>query len=129
MAPEKYGGTEFYPYRISKDIVGAGHNVTIMDVKESKADPDIEYIDGIKFVRLHIKRAGIPSRSFIISYIKRRIDTALFALKATRYIGKADFDIIHIYGTLIGLILTFLNRRLRGKIVYYCNSRSGKDYT
>ena len=122
IPPEKYGGTEFYPYRISKDIVRAGYDVTILDVKESKADPNVEYIDGIKFVRLHIKRAGIPSHSFIVGYIKRRIDTALFALKVSGYIKKGDFDIIHIYGTLIGLILTFLNGGLRGKMVYYCNS-------
>lgn len=122
IPPQKYGGTEFYLYRISKDIVGAGHNVTILDIKESKAGPDIESIDGIKFVRLHTKRLSAPSRSFIVGYIKARIDTALFALKVSRYMKKSDFDIIHLYGTLIGLIFTFLNRKLRGKMVYYCNS-------
>ena len=118
IPPGKYGGVELYIYCISKHMVSAGHNVTVVDIKESKADPDIEYIDGIKFVRLHTKTAGIPSRSFIVGYIMSRINTALFALKANSYIKKGDFDIIHLHSTLIGLILTSLNRKLRGKTAY-----------
>jgi len=120
--PPQYGGVELYIYCISKHMVRAGHNVTILDIKESTADPDIEYIDGIKFVRLHTKTAGIPSRSFIVGYIMSRIKTALFALKVNSYIKRGDFDIIHLHSTLIGLILTFLNRRLRGKMVYTVHS-------
>jgi len=122
IPPQKYGGVELYIYCISRHMVKAGHNVTIIDIKESKADPDIEYIDGIKFVRLHTGRAGIPSRSFIVSYIMSRINTALFALKVSSYIKKGDFDIIHLHTTLIGLIMTFLNRRLRGKMIYTVHS-------
>lgn len=122
IPPEKYGGTEFLVYRVSKHMVRAGHSVTILDIKESKADPEIEYIDGVKFVRLHTRKAGSTPRSFIITYLLPRINTTLFALKVNRYIKKDDFDIMHIYGTLIGFILTFLSRKLRGKMVYYCNS-------
>ena len=122
IPPDKYGGLELYVYCIAKHMARAGHNVTVADVKESKTDPDIEYIDGIKFVRLHIRKAAIASRSFIITFTSTRINTALFALKVSKYIKKADFDIIHVYGTLIGLILTYLNRKLRGKMIYYCHS-------
>ena len=122
IPPEKYGGTEFLAYRESKDMVRTGHNVTTVDIKESKADPNIEYIDGIKFVRLHTKKAGITFRSFLMSFISTRINIALFAFRVSHYIKKNDFDIIQIYGNLIGLILTFSNRKLRGKMVYYCNN-------
>ena len=122
IPPEKYGGTEFLAYRESKHMARAGHNVTVVDIKESKADPNIEYIDGIKFVRLHTKKAGITFRSFLMSFISTRINIALFALRVSSYIKKGDFDIIQIYGNLVGLILTFLNRKLRGKMVYYCNN-------
>ena len=124
IPPQKYGGVELYIHCLSKHMVGAGHNVTILDIKESMADPDIEYIDGIKFVRLHTKRASISTRSFIGSYIMSRINTALFTLKANSYIKKGDFDIIHLHSTLIGLILAFLNRKLRGKMVYTVHSPS-----
>lgn len=122
IPPEKYGGTEFLAYRESKHMVRTGHNVTIVDIKESKADPNIEYIDGIKFVRLHTKKAGITFHSFLMGFISTRINIALFALRVSSYIKKDDFDIIQIYGNLIGLILTFLNRKLRRKMVYYCNN-------
>jgi len=122
IPPQKYGGVELYIYRISRHIVNAGHSVTILDMKESTVDPDIENIDGIKFVRLHTKRASIPSRSFIVGYIVRAINTMLFALKVNSYIKKNDFDIIHLHRTLIGMILTFLNRRLRGRMVYTVHS-------
>ena len=122
IPPEKYGGTEFLAYRESKHMARAGHNVTVVDIKESKADPNIEYIDGIKFVRLHTKKAGITFRSFLTSFISTRINIALFALRVSSYIKKSDFDIIQIYGNLVGLILTFRNRKQRGKMVYYCNN-------
>jgi len=122
IPPQKYGGVELYIYRISRHIVNAGHSVTILDMKESTVDPDIENIDGIKFVRLHTKRVRIPSRSFIVGYIVRAINTMLFALKVNSYIKKNDFDIIHLHRTLIGMILTFLNRRLRGRMVYTVHS-------
>ena len=36
IPPAKYGGTEFLVYRVSKHMVGAGHSVTILDIKESE---------------------------------------------------------------------------------------------
>ena len=122
IPPEKYGGTEFLVYRVSKHIAGEGHNITIADIKESKADPDIEYIDGIKFVRLHTRKSGITFHNLMTSFISTRINTVFFALRVMSYIRKSGFDVIQIYGNLIGLILIFLNRKLRGKIVYYCNN-------
>jgi glycosyltransferase involved in cell wall biosynthesis len=124
MPPDRYGGVELYIYHVARHMVRAGHDVTILDIKESDADPDTEYIDGIKFIRLSTKKVNISSRSFIVGYVRSRINTALFALKANRYVKKGDFDIIHLHSTLIGLVLIFLNRRLRGRMVHTVHSPS-----
>lgn len=124
IPPKKYGGIELYIYRISKHMVRAGQSVTVADIKESNIDPDIEYIDGIKFVRLHTKTTVISSHSFIVRYILSKINTVFFAFKVSSYIKKGDFDIIHLHGTLIGLILTFLNRKVRERMVYTVHSPS-----
>ena len=122
VPPVKYGGTEFLVYRVSKHIAGAGGDITIADIKESKTDPDTESIDGIRFVRLYTKKSGISVHNVIINFIITRINTVFFALRVFRYIRKNDFEIIQIYGNLIGLILVFLNRKLGKKMVYYCNN-------
>jgi D-inositol-3-phosphate glycosyltransferase len=124
MPPDRYGGVELYIYHVSRHMVTAGHDVTILDIKESDADPDTEYIDGIKFIRLATKKVNISSRSYILGYIRSRLNTALFALKANRYIRKGDFDIIHLHSTLIGLIFVFLNGRLRTRMVHTVHSPS-----
>jgi D-inositol-3-phosphate glycosyltransferase len=124
MPPDRYGGVELYIYHVSRHMVRAGHDVTILDIKESAADPDTEYIDGIRFIRLATKKVNISSRNYIVGYIRSRLNTALFALKANRYIKKGDFDIIHLHSTLIGLVLIFLNRRLRRRMVHTVHSPS-----
>jgi glycosyltransferase involved in cell wall biosynthesis len=103
-------------------MVKAGHNVAVADIKESKSDSDIEYIDGIEFVRLHTQKTILSSRNFIMSYFKRRINTFFFTLKVNGYIRKGHFDIIHLHATLISFILVLLNRKLRGKMVYTVHS-------
>jgi glycosyltransferase involved in cell wall biosynthesis len=122
IPPQKYGAIELYIYCLSKHMVRAGHNVTVLDVKESKSDPDIEYIDGIKFIRLHAKKTILSSRNFIIGYVKRRINTLFFTLKVGIYIKKGHVDIIHLHAILISFILVFLNRKLRRKMVYTVHS-------
>jgi len=122
IPPQKYGAIELYIYCLSKHMVRAGHNVTVVDIKESKADPDIEYMDGIKFVRLHTKKTILSSRNFIIGYVKRRINTLFFTLKVSSYSKKGHFDIIHLHAILISFILVFLNRKLRRKMVYTVHS-------
>jgi len=119
IPPQKYGGIESHVFYTSKHMVRLGHRVTVLDIKEAKSDPDIEYIDGAKYVRLHTKKSGVGHQSFIISYLSNRMNAALFALKANRYIRKDDFDVIHLHATtVIGLILTSLNRKLRKRTVY-----------
>jgi starch synthase len=122
MPPLGYGGVELVIYSTSKHMVRAGHEVTIFDIKESEVDPDAEYTDGIKFVRLHTRKKGTPFRNFVMSYISTRIDALVFALKVNKYIRRNNFDTIHLHATLIGLILTFLNRRLRRRMVFTVHS-------
>ena len=119
IPPQKYGGIESHIFYTSKHMVRLGHSVTVIDIKETKSDPDIEYIDSVRYVRLHTRKSGFTSDNFIISYISHRINAALFALRVSAYLKKNSFDIIHLHATtVIGLILTSLNRKMRQKTVY-----------
>ena len=70
IPPQTYGGIESHIFYTARHMAKMGHNVTVLDVKASKADPDIEYIDGIRFVRLHIPRGGSTDRRrFITTFI------------------------------------------------------------
>lgn len=122
IPPQKYGGVELYIYSISRHMVRAGHDVTVLDINGSKGAPIIEYINGIKFIRLSVRKIRIPTCSFILGYITSRLNTLLFALKANSYIRKADFDVIHVSSTLVGLVLMLLNRKLRKKMVFTVHS-------
>ena len=49
---ERGGGHEEYILSLSKRLVTAGYNVTILDRKYSAADPDVEQINGVKIIRM-----------------------------------------------------------------------------
>lgn len=112
--PVKAGAIEVIIVNLSKELVKRGHNVTILDRKYSKEDPDVEYVDGIRIVRLWAKRFAyrflLPSSA---------VSQLLFALRVKRYLSNVDnVDIIHTHGSIMGLTLAMLDRNLRGKIIY-----------
>jgi len=98
---------------ISKHLAAAGHNVTILDRKYSPADPDIEYLDGIKIVRLKARR--FPKFNFTVNFVLNQIT---FARSVKKYLSKVDFDIIQTNVSVSGLFLALTNRKLRGKLYY-----------
>ena len=51
MPPQQGGSAEAFVLYLSKKLMRLGHGVTIMAIKYSRVDTDIEYVDGIKFVR------------------------------------------------------------------------------
>ena len=124
IPPKTYGGVELYIYSTSKYMVKEGHNVTIADIKESRKDPEVEQIDSIRFIRFDIPKVKITTRNLVISYVLSRVGSIIFAFKVNSYIRKNHFDIIHLHSTFIGLILTFLNRKLRKRTVYTVHSPS-----
>lgn len=110
---EKGGGIEAYILHLSKSLSKAGHNVVILDRKYSLADPDVEYIDGVKIVRLRAKR--LPRLNFIIGFVLNQI---FFASRVKKYLAKADFDVIQVHHSVIGLFLATTGQNLRNRLFY-----------
>jgi glycosyltransferase involved in cell wall biosynthesis len=110
---EKGGGIEAYILHLSKSLSKAGHNVVILDRKYFPADPDVEYIDGVKIVRLIAKR--FPRFNSTISFVLNQI---IFAYRVKKYLAKADFDILQVHHSVIGLTLAITGRNLRNRLFY-----------
>lgn len=116
IPPRNYGGTELHIFSVSRELARAGHCVTVVDIKEP-GDPDTEQISGVRFVRLPAgKRRG--QSSLTLGLLLSMANSVAFAVRVSRYIKKDRFDAVHVSGTLVGLVLTFLNPRLRRKMVY-----------
>lgn len=112
--PVKAGAIEVIIVNLSKELVKRGHNVTILDRKYFKDDPDVEYTDGIRIVRLRAKRFACR---FLLASVA--LSQLLFALRVKRYLSNLDnVDIIHTHVSIIGLTLAVLDRNLRGKHIY-----------
>jgi len=58
-----------------------------------------------------------------LRFVLAELNAALFALSVSSYLrqNRSKIDFIHVHLTSIGLIVSILNRRLRGKMVYTCH--------
>ena len=110
---DKGGGMEETIVGISRHLVKAGHDVTILDRKYSPADPDVEYLDGVKIVRLRARR--FPKFNFTISFVLNQLS---FAYGVKNYLAKADFDVIQAHVSISGLFLALTDRKLRNRLFY-----------
>lgn len=130
---ERGGGSEETILNISKCLSKTGHNVTILDRKYSPADPDVEYINGVKIVRLMARRfnlsflAKLPGFSELSFDIKLALNQIIFARQVKKYLAKADFDVIHVNVSITGLILATMGPNLRNRLFYLSQTpRRGK---
>jgi glycosyltransferase involved in cell wall biosynthesis len=109
-------------FYISKYSAEKGHDVTVLERKYQETDPSVEYIDGVKFVRLEAKkRADIPYKEIKklpFGPLRLILDGITFAVKINRFLKENDFDVIHVHFPFAANILIHLNRRLRRKMVY-----------
>ncbi len=120
---ESGGGIEAYILNLSKSLSKAGHSVTILDRKYLPLDPDVEYIDGVRIVRLTTRR--FPRVNFTISFILNQIS---FAFRVKKYLAKADCDVVHVHVSISGLFLAITARNLRNRLFYTSHSvRRGKE--
>ena len=119
---ESGGGIEAYILNLSKSQSKAGHSVTILDRKYLSLDPDVEYIDGVRIVRLTTRR--FPRVNFTISFVLNQIS---FAFRVKKYLEKADCDAVHVHVSISGLFLAITARNLRNRLFYTSHSvRRGK---
>ena len=105
---DRGGGIEAYILHLSKALSQAGHSVIIVDRKYTRADPDVEHIDGVEIVRLKVRR--FPRLSFTISFVLNQV---LFACRVRKYLKKSDFNVIHVHQSVLGLFLVMMNKTLR----------------
>ncbi len=114
IPPQEGGGAEAFILNLSRQFSDMGHIVTLIDRKYNAADAEVEYIDGLKIVRLEsprFKRLG-----FTVNFVLTQI---CFGLSVNKYLKKtSDIEVVHLYTVMLGLVLAFLNRRIRKKLFY-----------
>lgn len=118
----KGGGAEEYILNISKCLSRMGHDVTILDRKYSLTDSDIEYVDGVKIVRLKARMFSSP-----ILTVNLTVNYISFARQVRKYLATVDSDVVHVHVSIIGLYLTIISRVLRDRLFYTSHAtRRGK---
>ena len=110
-------------FNTSKHLAKMGHQVVILDRKYSKDDPADERIEGVEIARLNVIQLPSSKAPGFLRFMLAELNAILFALAVSRYLRKysSGIDIIHLHLTSIGLIVSILNRRLRGKMFYTCH--------
>jgi glycosyltransferase involved in cell wall biosynthesis len=122
IPPENYGGIERYIFETSRGLAHSGDAVTVFDIKECDTGLESETMDGIRFMRLPVKKAAVGTGFFLIEYIRSKLPLVRFALGARRHIKKTYYDIIHIHVTIVGLVMAIFNRSQRKRMVYTVHS-------
>ena len=110
-------------FNTSKHLATMGHKVIILDRKYWKRDPAVEEVEGVEIARLNVVRLPSSKAPGFLRFILAELNAILFALAVSSYLRKnsPNIDIIHLHLTSIGLIVSILNRRLRGKMLYTCH--------
>jgi len=122
IPPDRYGAVELYIYNLSRGLAASGHEVTVLDIKESPGEPDLEDLDGIKRLCIYRKRFDFHSRHPRLNYLGELLDVLVFAFKVSLYLRQHDYDVIHLHRLFSSSAIVFLNRRLRTKMVYTAHS-------
>jgi len=119
MTPQATG-FEGHIFNISKHMARSGHKVTILDRRYTKQDPGLERSDNLQIVRLDVKQIHFGRIPRLLSFILNEVNQILLSLKVNKYLREKrdETDIVHVHLTLMGNILSFMNRNLRGKMVY-----------
>lgn len=128
---EKGGAVEEFVVSLSRRLSQMGQNVTILDRKYSKNDPDVYHLDGVKIVRLKAMKFNfsafkkLPKLSGFFSRVEELLNHVSFSLSIDRYLSKAgdmNIDVIHSHFSVIALSLAVANRHLCAKSVYTCHT-------
>ena len=110
-------------FNTSKHLARMGHQVIILDRKYWKRDPSVEEVEGVEIARLNVIQLPSSKAPGFLRFILAELNAILFALAVSRYLRRnsLNIDVIHLHLTSIGLIVSILNRRLRGKMFYTCH--------
>lgn len=108
---------------LSAHLSRTGHRVTILDNSYSKGESATEYHEGVEIIRLGAKQFHPGNTRWLPAFLRFLLDefsTFLFALKVSRFLKKrsSDFEVVNIHLTLIGFVLSILNRKCCSKVLY-----------
>jgi glycosyltransferase involved in cell wall biosynthesis len=106
-----------------KQLAVMGHDVTILDRKYSKNDPDTEKWEGISIVRFGVPQIRPRHVPGFVDFLFAELNAVTFTLCVSRYLrrNRHNLDVVHVHYSSIGLILAMLNRGLRSTMVYTCH--------
>jgi glycosyltransferase involved in cell wall biosynthesis len=110
-------------FNTSKHVAKLGHQAIILDRRYNQDDPHVEQFEGVEIVRLKVVQVPLNKASRFVRFIFAEFNAVLFALAVSIYLRKnsSKIDIVHVHLTSIGFIVSILNRKLRGKMVYTCH--------
>ena len=110
-------------FNTSKQLAKMGQEVIILDRKYSKHDPAIEQIEGVQVTRLKALQLPAVRKPSFIRFVLAELNALIFALTVSNYLRKngSRIDVIHLHLTSVGLVVSILNRNLRGKMFYTCH--------
>ena len=110
-------------FNTSKHFAKLGHRVVVLDRKYTRDDAPAEQLEGVEIVRLKVMQFPFSKAPGFLRFVLAELNAALFALSVSSYLrqNRSKIDFIHVHLTSIGLIVSILNRRLRGKMVYTCH--------
>ena len=108
-------------YYLAKYTAKKGHDVTILERGHDKNDPEEEYIDGIRYVRIRAEKLPAAPYKLIKSptgLMRLLSDNVRMALKINKFLKKENFDVIHVHFPFAACVLININRKIREKMVY-----------
>ncbi len=108
-------------YYLAKYTAKKGHDVTVLERGHDKNDPEEEYLDGVRYVRIRADKLPAAPYKLIKSptgLMRLFSDGVSMALKINEFLKKEDFDIVHVHFPFAACILININRKIREKMVY-----------
>ena len=103
-------------YYLAKYSAKKGHDLTILERGHDKNDPEAEFINGVRYVRLRADKLPaapyelIKSPAGLARLLRDGFDVAV---KMSRFLKEGEFDVIHVHFPFASTILINMNRGLR----------------
>ncbi|MHC1568767.1 MAG: glycosyltransferase family 4 protein [Candidatus Syntropharchaeia archaeon] len=105
------------------------HDVTILERGHDKNDPEVEFINGVRYVRLRADKLSAAPYELIKSpfgLARLLRDGFDLAVKTSRFLKENEFDVIHVHFPFASSILVSKNKKLRKKMVYTAHTGEEK---
>jgi len=117
IPPQEGGGVEVYLLNLAQQIVKFGHDVSLIDGKYTKDDPDMEIINGVKVIRLESFKINWFSHdlNFLLSQI-------IWAQKIKSWLKDKNCDVIYVCVPILGLALSIFSKRIKKRLIYSSHS-------